>query len=343
MMRMGKKVRVGMIAVCLVFYACDDWILPTDPPNHPDEIFDHLWEDIRSRYVFFNHKKIDWLKIRERYSSRVTPDLEDKKLFELLGDMLFELKDGHVNLQSNFGRSKNWEWFNNYPTDYNELNVLYNYLKKDYWVSGPLMHQVIDSVLYINYRSFGDDISDANLDDIMHRAACLKGVIIDIRNNSGGNLKNAYKLASCFTEIEVIYAHQRMKNGPGTDEFTSWRPMMVKPRKRNFFDGNVVLLTNRRAYSASTFFAQMMRVLPNIVIMGEITGGGGGTPAYGELPNGWIYRFSATQTIDLLGNQLEDGVPVDIKVRLTRNDEIKGKDTLIDEALLYLSTASKCK
>ncbi|HDR51434.1 MAG TPA: hypothetical protein ENN90_07415 [Mariniphaga anaerophila] len=26
--------------------------------------------------------------------------------------------------------------------------------------------------------------------------------------------------------------------------------------------------------------------------------GGGGIPAYGELPNGWIFRFSATQTVN---------------------------------------------
>ena len=338
---MGTKIKAGMIALCLAACACEDWILPPDPTNQPQVIFDRLWEDIHNRYAFFGYKKIDWLEIKERYSPQITSDLAEKKLFDILGNMLFELKDGHVNLESKYGRSKNWEWFGNYPTQYNESNVFFNYLKRDHWLSGPLMHQVIDSVLYISYRSFVRDITDANLDAVMDRAKGLNGVILDIRNNSGGNLKNAYKLASCFTGKEVTYAHQRVKNGPGIAEFTAWRPMIVKPRKKGFFDGKVVVLTNRRAYSASTFFAQMMRVLPNVVLMGDITGGGGGTPAYGELPNGWIYRFSATQTIDLQGNQLEDGVPVTYQVRLRKNDEMAGKDTLIDEALRYLSRKSR--
>lgn len=343
MIALGKKAKLGMIVLCLVTCSCEHWILPPDPPNHPREIFDQLWEEIYYRYAFFDHKEIDWMEIREVYSAQIVPDLDDKKLFEIMGNMLFELKDGHVNLESSFGRSKNWKWFDNHPVDYNESNIFFNYLKKDYQRSGPLLHQVLDSVLYVNYRSFTRDITDDNLNAVLNRAAGLKGVIVDIRNNSGGNLSNANKLASCFTGKEVTYAHQRIKNGPGADEFTSWSPMIIRPRKKNFFNGKVVVLTNRRAYSAGTFFAQMMRVLPNVILIGNKTGGGGGTPAYGELPNGWIYRFSATQTIDLDGIQLEDGVPVNIKVRLNRSDELKGKDTLIDEALLYLSTASMFK
>lgn len=337
----GKKVKLGMIVICLVACSCEHWILPSDPPNSPREIFDQLWEDIHNRYAFFDHKQIDWIGIREVYSTQIRPDMDDKKLFELMGNMLFELKDGHVNLESHLGRSKNWRWFDHYPVDYNDSNIFFNYLKKDYRRSGPLLHQVLDSVLYINYRSFAREITDDNLNAILERASGLRGVIVDIRNNSGGNLMNALKLASCFTATEVTYAHQRMKNGPGKDNFTAWRPMVVKPGRKQLFTGKVVVLTNRRAYSASTFFAQMMHVLPNAVLLGDKTGGGGGTPAYGELPNGWIYRFSATQTIDLDGNQLEDGVSADINVRLNRSDEIKGKDTLIEAALMYLSSTAK--
>jgi hypothetical protein len=343
MIVVGKDVRLGIIVLCFMMCSCEGWVLPPDPPNRADVIFDQLWNDFQQRYAFFGHKKIDWVSIKEKYHSKITSELDDKKLFEIMSDMLFELKDGHVSLESSFGRSKNWEWFINYPPDYNESNIFFSYLKKDFWVSGPLTHQVIDSVHYINYRSFVKDITEDNLEAILKRSVGLKGVIIDIRNNSGGNLRNAYKLASIFTGTEAIFAHQRMKNGPGVEDFSAWRPMVVRPGKRDFFDGNVVVLTNRRSYSASTFFAQMMRVLPHVVLMGDATGGGGGTPAYGELSNGWIYRFSSSQTIDLDGNQLEDGVPVTFRVRLRRSDEIAGKDSLIDEALRYLSGTSSFK
>jgi len=330
-------IKIFLIAsVLLMLASCEKVFLENDPPHDPLAVFDYLWDDINSRYSFFEFKQIDWEAARVKYRPQVTEGISDTRLFDLLSDMLNELEDGHVNLTSNFNRSRNWDWYLNYPINYNHDIIERKYLGKKFRITGPFYNQTIDSILYVNYRSFGDQLTNSHLNELMEFAEGLKGVIIDVRHNGGGKLDNAYRIASCFADTTYAFATSRIKTGPGPDDFSPWKTMQVEPRSGQKFTGKVVVLINRKSYSASTFFAQMTKSLPNAVLMGDKTGGGGGVPAYGELPNGWKYRFSATQTLDLDGKHIEPGVVEDITVALSEKDESMGFDTIIEAALSYL-------
>jgi hypothetical protein len=318
------------ISACL---SCEKLALSPDPAASPEEVFDYLWEDINNRYTYFEEKNINWDSVGVAMRAKIHGDMSDIELFQVLGKMLFVLKDGHVNLTSSFDRSRNWEWFENYHLNYSQNLIDNHYLGLDFRITGPLHNTMIDSVLYVNYRSFTNDISAQHLDRLMDRAAGLRGVIIDVRSNGGGKLSNAYALASCFADQTYVFAEERIKTGPGTGDFSDWRKLSVKSREGKKFLGSVIVLTNRKSYSATTFFAQMMKTLPNAILMGDNTGGGGGVPAFGELPNGWKYRFSASQTINPEGDHIEFGVPVDVFKPLISADEQKGIDSIIEAAL----------
>lgn len=59
----------------------------------------------------------------------------------------------------------------------------------------------------------------------------------------------------------------------------------------------------------------MAKALPKVVLVGDTTGGGLGIPNGGQLPNGWLYRFSVTQTLTLSKSpDFENGVPPEIRV-----------------------------
>lgn len=313
--------------------SCEKIFMVEDISDDAQTVFEHLWQDARERYSYFEFKEIDWHEVKNRYEERIYDGMPEKELFNVLAEMLFELEDGHVNLTSSFDRSRNWDWFQNYPLDYNQGIIDRNYLGRDFRITGPFRNQVIDSVLYVNYRSFTEQISDAHMDQLMERAQGLKGVIIDVRSNGGGNLDNANKLASGFTLESYNYGRNRIKNGPCPDCFSSWNTLNVTPRDGLKYAGKVVVLTNRASYSSTTFFAEMMRQNENAKLVGSPTGGGGGTPVFGELPNGWLYRFSSTQTISMQGEHLEPGVPVDDQVSLLQEDEHDGVDTIIEFAL----------
>jgi hypothetical protein len=338
MIKFTTKRLLLVLAAFVMLNSCEKMMLGADPEPEPIIVFEHLWQDIRNRYSYLEVKGVDWDSIGDANRAKVRADMTDKELFNLLAMMLFELRDGHVNLTSGFDRSRNWEWFQQYPANYNQNIIDKYYLKKNFRVTGPLHNQIIDSVLYVNYRSFGSTIEDEHIDELMDRARGMKGIIIDVRHNGGGNLQNGGRLASCFIDSTIVYAYQRYKTGPGSDDFTSWDAMTISSEKGKRYDGPVVLLTNRRSYSASTFFAQMMRTIPGATIIGDNTGGGGGIPVFGELPNGWTYRFSATQTITPEGDHIETTVPVDIQVSMATADASQGMDTIIEAALSFIKS-----
>lgn len=330
-MKNGLRIWV-VISVAAMLLGCEKIGLAPDPVSDPQRNFLYLWEEVDRKYSYFELKEIDWDEVYARYAPLVTKDLDDLALFEVLSDMLFELRDGHVNLRSDFNRSRNWDWFLDYPPNFNRNIIYRHYLGRDYWVTGPLHNQIIDSVLYIYYESFMQTITASHVERILDRAKGLKGIILDIRHNGGGSSGNANRLASMLSSKHYIYAYRRVKSGPGRADFTSWSPMEVQAGERSF-DGKVVLLCNRQSYSSSNLFAQMLKERPNTILMGDTTGGGGGTPMSGELPNGWSFRFSVTQTQNLEQTDIELGVPVSIRVDMDPDDEAQNMDTILEEAL----------
>ncbi len=318
--------------------SCEKSLLKPDPGSEPLVIFEQLWNDVNNRYSYFELKNIQWDTIGTHYQSKISNTMNEKELFEVLGNMLYELKDGHVNLTSDFNRSRHWEWFLNYPDNYDHNQIERYYLKNNHYITGPLLNQIIDSMLYVNYRSFTDNVTQSHMDELMGRAEGLKGVIIDIRHNGGGSLQNAYTIASSLVDTPTVFAQQRFKKGPGKNEFTSWERMVIKPRDGKRFTGPIVLLTNRRSYSASSFFAQMLRAIPHATLIGDHAGGGGGVPVFGELSNGWTYRFSASQTITPEGDHIELLVPVDIQVNMSAYHERRNIDTIIETALEHIKS-----
>lgn len=94
----------------------------------------------------------------------------------------------------------------------------------------------------------------------------------------------------------------------------------------------VVVLTNRRSYSATNDFVNSMNQFPNVTLVGDKTGGGSGLPFSSEIPNGWSIRFSASPMFDPNMNQLEFGIDPDVKVDMKSEDMQRGKDTIIETA-----------
>ena len=68
--------------------------------NTPQGNFEALWKIIDEQYCFLDYKQIDWDAVHDKYQPLITADMSNDGLFEVLGNMLAELKDGHVNLYS---------------------------------------------------------------------------------------------------------------------------------------------------------------------------------------------------------------------------------------------------
>lgn len=312
-----------------------------DVVNTPEGNFEALWKIIDEQYCFLEYKQIDWDAIHDKYSKLITNNMPPEGLFEVLGKMLAELQDGHVNLASAHNVSYYDAWYQDYPRNYREDIVEDYYLGKassDYRTAAGIKYKILeDNIGYLRYESFSSPIGNGNLDEILSYLAVCNGLIIDVRSNKGGNVTNSTRIAARFTNEKVLTGYIRHKTGKGHNDFSEPYPIHLEPNDGVRWQKKVVVLTNRRSYSATNDFVNQMRYLPNVTIMGDKTGGGSGMPFTSELPNGWTVRFSASPHFSVDMEQIEWGIDPDIKVDILPEDEAKNVDTIIEKARAFLS------
>lgn len=330
-----RHLLLAIISSLFLLTACNDAILGEDlESNDAFDNFEYLWEECRDRYSFFELKNIDWDSVRRVYTPRIRGNTRNQELFTILAEMLNELKDGHVNLISDFNVS--FYPFDRLSQDNFDFRIIEdNYLPDNYNISSGVAHSLIagGEMGYIRYSSFLTTVLSDNFGYILGQYEDTRGVIIDMRENGGGVVLNVYSLLGYFTDEPTLVARSRIKSGPGINEFSPLEDIIVQP-KSDMFDKPVIVLVDRGSYSATSFFSLATKAFPNITLIGDTTGGGLGAPNGGQLPNGWTYRFSITQTLDLDGNNFENGVPPDIEAFV--DWENRNRDEVLERAIQEL-------
>ena len=298
--------------------------------------FEALWKIIDEHYCFFDYKQqeygLDWNAVYNKYKVRVHDDMLTTQLFEVCCDMLSELRDGHVNLVSAMDYGRYWQWQEAYPKNFSD--TLYrHYMGTDYRISSTLSFRVLDdNIGYVYCGSFENPIGEGNLDEVLSYLAFCRGLIIDIRNNGGGELTTAERLAGRFVQQKTLVGYMQHKTGPGHNDFSDREAWYLEPSSKMRWHKKVCVLTNRSVYSAANTFAVMMRALPNVTIVGDHTGGGSGMPMSSSLPNGWSVRFSVCPMYDKDGQQTEFGIAPDVAVSLSDASRANDVDDIIEKA-----------
>ena len=307
----------------------------------PQGNLDALWELIDQRYCFLTYKEkemgISWQEMHAKYSAKLNAKMSRVQLFEVLCQMVGELKDGHVNISTSLDLGRNWSWKEDYPENLN-TELRNQYLGTDYHIGSSLKYTILpDNIAYVVYESFSDGIGDGNLSDMIAHLRLCNGMILDIRGNGGGELTNAEKLSQRFTNEKVLVGFTSHKTGKGHDDFSEPRAEYIEPSKSIRWQKPVVLLVNRSCYSAANTFVRNMKEMPLVTVMGDQTGGGSGLPFTSELPIGWSVRFSASPSFDARMHQIEFGIEPDVKASLDESLAADGKDSMIEEARKRLS------
>lgn len=328
------KFRLSIILIlCSIMTSC---FHEDDYGNSKRDNFELLWKIIDEGYCFFQYKDVDWDEVHERYSNRIDESMSNEAFFIVLGEMLAELKDGHVNLSSTYNVARYWKWFEDYPDNFDE-KIQRNYIGYDYMIASGMKYVIFeDNIGYIYYGSFSSGIGDGNLDQIISRMSICDGIIIDVRDNGGGLLTNVEKIASRFFNEKTLVSYMMYKSGKGHNDFSSPYPRYIEPSDRLRYQKNVVVLTNRRCYSATNDFVNAMTYASNVTIIGDKTGGGSGFPFSSEIPNGWSVRYSSSPMVNAEKKDIEFGIDPDIHVNMTKEDIDRGIDTIIETARNFI-------
>ena len=301
--------------------------------DDPEGNFRQLWKIIDEQYCFFEYKNVDWKAIGDQTAKKIKPQMDEQQLFAVLSEMLSYLQDGHVNLSSSFDQS-GYDVTTSSLRNFDENILVDNrYLGRSYRTLSGIKYKILnDNIGYIYYESFQNTLDETDLNDILSYFSACDGLIIDIRQNGGGNATNSARIASRFVEKKTLTGYIQHKTGSGHNDFSTPYPIYLIPAGGVRWTKPVAVLPNRPSYSAANDFVNHMKGLPNVTIIGDTTGGGGGMPFTSELPNGWTIRFSASPHFDDKMNHIEWGIEPDHKVNMDSKDTNKNIDTIIEAA-----------
>ena len=302
--------------------------------------FECLWRLVDEHYCFFDSVSEDWQAIGDRYRPQADTARTTRVLFDVMARMLDELHDGHVNLSSSFDVSYYRRWWSDYPQDFSLRTVQQYYLDMDWHTVCGMIYKILPSgVGYIYYPSFSYALGDGNIASLLAYFKDCPALIIDVRDNGGGDLSNVHTLVGHFIDHKIIGTYTRYKTGPGHHDFSAPYAVEYKPSPYGAWTKPVAVLTNRSCFSAANDFVAVMKTLPQVTVIGARTGGGGGMPFTYDLPAGWTVRMSVAPTFDAQMRSIESGIDPTPGCTITAPDSelAAGRDPILDFAIARLS------
>ncbi len=327
--------RFGLI-LAIVLTGCMDPLLGPEPDaGDPVHNFDVLWEEFDRHYSFFQLKGVDWDALRAEYRPRIEPEMGEDALLTVVAEMLDRLEDGHINVFTKVGVYGYTGWYAGRPPSYLRTLVEARVALSSA-AAGRLDYAHLgDGIGYVGIRSFHPGMAEA-LDRILAGLRPLDGLIVDLRDNGGGSDAEAREMAGRVVDARRLYRTVRIRNGPEHDNFTSPIPWHVEPLGPEPYNGPLVLLTNRRTFSAAESFVLAARTRTGAVtVVGDTTGGGSGFPMFRELPNGWLYRLPRWIAYDVEGRTFEGvGLAPD---ELIVFEATSGTDLILERAIELLA------
>jgi len=313
---------------------------PAPPTSSALQLFDELWSDFDASYSFFELKGIDWNDSRTRFRSQLSATSTENELFNVLSDMLLELEDAHVRLETPIGDSTYTGWFDQFPANFDESIVTATYLGSGAMMSpqvSMLFGNIDADVGYLRVQSLSGTGHAEDIDFVLSQLAGIRALIVDLRSNGGGNDQNGEAIAARFADINRLYRRVRFRDGVNHDDFGPFLDSFISPAGSQSFQGPVAVLTNRATISSAESLVLAFDVLPNAVSFGDFTGGGSANPVQRSLVNGWRYTVSRWIEFRPDGTTFEGvGLKPDFRVDISSADAAALRDTIMDTAILNL-------
>ncbi len=295
------------------------------------EVVETLWKYIDENYVYFDYKSINWESKRSYYLNKVKDPISEDSLFAICSAMIGELKDGH-NFLNNGKKIYKYDYTKDFNIKFDLGLIKSKYLRSAFKSEDHFTYGIInDTIGYIHYEKFKNG---SYFNEIIRffKEKEVKKIIIDIRDNRGGQAEIAQNMIGYFIEKPTIVGYIIHKNGVKHSNYSAKIELKAEP-KSLYFDKSVRVLTNRKSYSASSYFAGMMNHLPNVKLVGQITGGGGGAAASFELPNGWVVGITSNFFLDAKNSHIENGVKPIIEIENSSADIVNQQDKMLETTI----------
>ena len=339
---MKRATIIGALIISFFGSGCDQvWIGP-EPANTPEANFDAFWHGFDRHYSYFSTKGVDWDSAYQTYRPRVRPGTSDEALFAILSEMGGLLRDGHF-----FLTSDDFSRYYSYKDNARQATIpvhpfpAFSYLENERQISPYVVYARVRGTPlgYLRIIDLDGNIEDYQvIDDVLTRLNDTEGLIVDARTTGGGDLDLAEIVASRFADQPYLYRRYKYRNGVNREDFTDWIDDVLLPAGRAAYRRPVVLLTDRRCFSACESFVLMMQALPTVTTVGDTTFGGTARAVVQELPNGWTYRVSTWFVTQPDGQVVEgNGIAPEVTEPY---DGVDSRDNAMERAIKLLSEGS---
>ena len=196
----------------------------------------------------------------------------------------------------------------------------------------PILSEIKEkeNVGYIRLRSFNEKSGDEliyKIRELIKKKPDLTGFILDLRNNPGGLLTQAVKVADAFLESGEIVS-TKGREIKDTKIYNAKKGDEIK-------DKPLIVLINKGSASASEIVAGALKDNKRAIIVGERSHGKGSVQSIMTLSNKGGLRLTTAKYYLPSGTTIEEiGVQPDIKVE-QKKDDFKINDPINDNQLIY--------
>lgn len=199
-----------------------------------------------------------------------------------------------------------------------------------------------DGIGSIKLETFLTPEAANNFDEALKMADKMKGLIIDLRGNGGGNLMLAQRIFGRLLDKEATGTKvwTRGSNGlPTESEASSAVLSRIRPPSGDTprFAGKVALLCDEFCFSAAEIFLVLFRENKRGQIFGRQTGGGAGAVSIRKMePEGFV-SFSSIEIRGAQGSRIEGvGVKPDVSVPFSIDEALGREDKTMLAAKSWL-------
>jgi len=317
-----KKIIYFLVTGLVIFSSCERIAMHPDAGTSNIDIFNEYVKLVKEKFAMLEYKGVDIDHLHDSIGSTITDDLTEDELFAKLTIITEKLRDGHSDLTGD--TTFYYDFFSGAPSAY-DPDILYdNYID----VSDGIVKLEDDDgdirvvygnlnidheIGYMRIPAWEFELSFDEEEKIFKELSGYKALIIDVRDNTGGDPVLATGFASYFTDKEIFIGTERFKTGP-LESDTAVSKQYLRPANSNYLLANkpVIVLTDIWCFSATTTFMYSLAPLVDVKFLGYKSGGGAGAVADGYLANGWVWSLSVSEFIDRNGAHWDEGHEPDI-------------------------------
>ncbi len=177
------------------------------------------------------------------------------------------------------------------------------------------IHQTEDGIIYLKIEQFGEKTAHEFIESLRpYSNQKLRGLIIDLRENTGGVLSTSIDMLDTFYDRGQVMLQTR--------DTERGRTKTYKAKHSNLLgDIPTVILVNRNSASASEILAGSLQVTGKALIIGEQSLGKGSIQTVYRLRKGDAYKKTTSYYYFPDGSSIHEvGIEPDVRIELSNRE-----------------------